>query len=250
MDHQQWTEKLLNQASKLDIVLTANQVEQMYRYSQILSQYNQHTNLVANADMDCLLSDHILDSLTLLPIIDKLLGTKQSQQPSLIDIGSGAGFPGLVLAIAKTNLKTTLVEATTKKAVFLQNVVQSLDLNKRVKIFNARAEELAHNKSLRAHFDYATGRAVGALSIVCELTLPFLKSGGHALLQRGNKEIELEKAQAPKIAAQFAANFTEAFSPDRDLLCKDVYVLVFKQNQPAPDKFPRLWKEIKSRSII
>jgi 16S rRNA (guanine527-N7)-methyltransferase len=242
-------DNLHSEAAKLGVSLTDGQAKQLATYMQMLIEYNQHTNLVGNAAPECLLYEHILDSLALLPIINRLPAKKNAPPASLIDIGSGAGFPGLVLAIGKADLKVTALDATNKKVVFLQSVVQALDLSKRVKIINARAEDIAHNKAFRSSFDYATCRAMGALPVVCELTLPFLKPGGYALLQRGSKQIEAEKDLAQKAVAQLGATLTESILLDRSVLAKDHYVLVFKQEKQAPAKYPRQWKDLKAKPI-
>jgi len=241
---------LKNESAKLAVSLTDEQAKQLATYMQLLIEYNQHTNLVGNAAPECLLYEHILDSLALLPVINRLSVKKTAAPASLIDIGSGAGFPGLVLAIAKVDLNVAAVDATSKKVVFLQNVVQALDLNKRVRIINARSEEIAHNQAFRTSFDYATCRAMGALPVVCELTLPFLKPGGYALLQRGSKQIEAEKSLAQKEIAKLGATLIESILLDRNILAKDHYVLIFKQDKQAPSKYPRPWKDIKAKPIF
>jgi len=239
-----------SEAARLEIRLTNDQAKQLSTYAQILIEYNKHTNLVGNAAPECLLFDHILDSLALLPILNGLQAKKSALPASLIDIGSGAGFPGLVLAIAKGDLKVTAVDATNKKVVFLQSVVEALDLSKHVRIINARAEDIANSKAFRSSFDYATCRALGALPVVCELTLPFLKPGGCALLQRGSKQIEAEKSMAQKAVAQLGATLVESILLDRQVLAKDHYVLIFKQDKQAPPKYPRQWKDIKAKPIF
>lgn len=244
---------LKSEAARLKVDLTDEQAKQLDIYGQMLIEYNKHTNLVGNAEPQCLLYEHVLDSLALVPIIDRLESTtaksqtttKQAQPMRLIDIGTGAGFPGLVLALAKVDLNLVAVDATSKKTIFLQRVVQALGLNERVEVIQARAEELAHNSTYRASFHYATCRALGALPIVCELTLPFLEQGGYALLQRGNKQIETEKDSAKKLAAKLGATFVESILLDSAVLHKDHYVLVLRQQKQAPSKFPRSWKEIK-----
>ncbi len=242
-------DSLKSEAAKLEISIADDQAKQLATYTQMLIEYNEHTNLVGNAAPECLLYEHILDSLALLPII-KRLHANQSRAASLIDIGTGAGFPGLVLAIANVDLKVTAIDATSKKIIFLQSVVETLNLNKQVMIIQARAEDIAHSKAFRSSFDYATCRALGALPAVCELTLPFLKSGGYALLQRGSKQIEAEKALAQKGIAQLGAALVESMLLDRDVLGKDHYVLVFKQDKPVPSRYPRPWNEIKAKPIF
>ena len=247
-------DSLISEAAKLKITLTATQARQIIEYVRMLIEYDKQVNLVGNPDPDCLFRDHILDSLTLLPIIERISAIDQEPEhiatDNLIDIGSGAGFPGLVLVLGNATLELTIVEATGKKALFLETVVQALDLSERVEIVNARAEELAHSKDYRASFTYATCRALGSLPIVCELSMPFLKPGGHALLQRGAKNLKTDQHLAKSGIAKLGASLVESILLDRDVLGKEHYVLLFKQDDHCPKKYPRLWQDIKGKPLF
>ncbi len=245
---------LISQAAKLEVSLTATQARQIIEYIQMLIEYDKHTNLVGNSDPECLFREHILDSLALLPIMDKL-GAKHKEPKAfaadnLIDIGSGAGFPGLVLVLGKSNLCLTIVEATGKKVQFLKAVAQALDVEQRVEIINARAEDLARSADYRGSFNYATCRAMGNLGLVCEISLPFLTPGGYAILQRGAKNLETEQHLAKEQLGKLGGSLVESILLDRQLLGKEHYVLLVKQNMACPNKFPRVWKDIKAKPLF
>jgi 16S rRNA (guanine527-N7)-methyltransferase len=241
------------EAAKLGVSLTDTQAQQLSDYVHMLIEYDKHTNLVGNPDPNCLLYEHILDSLSLLPVMNHLEASQgkggRYRSYNLIDIGPGAGFPGLVLAIARTDVRLLAVEATGKKVVFLKSVIEALNLSQRVEIIQERAEQLAHNDNHRASFNYVTCRALGALPVVCEITLPFLKPGGYALLQRGAKQFETEQNIAKSIAFKLGAKLSETVRLDSQILGKDHYLLILKQEKPTLAKFPRSWSDIKTKPL-
>jgi len=236
------SEKSLKQlaptSSKLGAILTPAQAELIEKFCQLLFDWNKQTNLVANANFDVLLQDHILDCLSLVPSIGQ-------GKMTLIDIGSGAGFPGFILALALCELKVTLVEATGKKARFLENATEQLGLGNRVSVLNARAEEQAHLDHLRHSYDLATCRAVGQIDLVLELTLPFLRTGGRALLQRSLSQYQQEIDTARQYASKLGANMLEPVFPDKAVLGKDRVILVFEQVRKISGQYPRPWHKLK-----
>lgn len=138
---------------------------------------NRQFNLTAVRDFDGAWIKHIIDSLQALPT-GLLEGRK-----SLVDVGAGAGFPGLALAVARPDLRVQLLDSTRKKCDFIDATAKMLELNARAQC--GRAEEFGQTVVWRERFDLATARAVGNFSEVCELTLPLVKTGGHLLLWRG-----------------------------------------------------------------
>ncbi len=228
-------EQLLAKANKLGVPLAMPEAEQIEKFASLLRQWNERVNLVADTSPATLLNDHILDSLSLVPLI----GTNKMK---LIDIGCGAGFPGLILAIAMSNLHVTLVECTGKKTRFLEEAVSLLGLIERVSILNDRAESLAHISNFRHQFDLATCRAVGNLDLVLELTSPFLKPQGRSLLQRSLSQYEREKNDQAK---NLGADLQETIFPDRETLGKKRVILIFSQLTITKAKYPRPWNKIK-----
>jgi len=169
-----WTEaldELSTRVKKLGSTISAAQAEMLGIYCTQLAAYNEHTNLVAKSDVRTLLFEHVLDAWALVPTLEsKLSGSKRR----LIDIGSGAGFPGLILAIACLDLEVVLVDSVGKKTAFLTQATAALNLQERIQVLNTRAEELARQSRYRDSFQAATARAVGAMDVVAELCLPFL----------------------------------------------------------------------------
>jgi 16S rRNA (guanine527-N7)-methyltransferase len=170
---------LIAGARALGLELSATQLDQFSRYRAGLAAWNQRMNLTsasALADAERVL---FLDSLSLVPVI-----RRQPSPSRLIDIGAGAGFPGVALKIVMPDTAVVLVEATGKKAEFLSWLVDDLGLDG-VDVVAMRAEEIARRPGLREMFDVATARAVGPLPVVLELTLPFCRMGGIVVAPRG-----------------------------------------------------------------
>lgn len=162
----------------LGFLLTNGQAAQFMRYQEMLLEWNQRFNLTAVRSPEGIQTRHFLDSLTCLLVTGDLNGRR------LIDIGSGAGFPGLPLKIMQPDLALTLVESVGKKTTFLQAVVAELQLAD-VDILSARAEDLGQDPAYRAGYDWAVARAVAPLPVLLEYLLPFCRVGGAALAQKG-----------------------------------------------------------------
>ncbi|MFA6445997.1 MAG: 16S rRNA (guanine(527)-N(7))-methyltransferase RsmG [Candidatus Paceibacterota bacterium] len=178
---------LQDYAKQIGIELSAEVFLSFNHYMKILLEWNEKINLTSITEEHDVILKHFADSLSLLPYIP-------TSAKTLIDIGSGAGFPGLAVAIARPNLQVTLVESIGKKAVFLEQCAKDLRL-KNVFVVEARAEELGQDKKFREKFDIATGRAVAFLPVLAEYTIPLLKIGGLFLAQKNDDKIELEQAE-------------------------------------------------------
>jgi 16S rRNA (guanine527-N7)-methyltransferase len=185
------TQAFLDAARELGVTFEPGEVEQLGKYLAILLDANTRMNLTAITSPDDAWLKHILDSLTLLPVLADL-----PESPRIVDIGSGGGAPALPLAIAMPTARFTLVESTTKKADFLRAAASALGLAN-VEVVNNRAESIgAHPSLLRAQFDAVTARAVGRLAILAELAVPLAKVGGIIALIKGQKaDEELEEAK-------------------------------------------------------
>lgn len=173
-------EQLIAGARELGIALTAEQLARFELYYEHLVAWNSRVNLTAITDYHEVQVKHFLDSLTCLLALGEV---KPGER--LIDVGSGAGFPGLVLAIACPELEVTLLEATGKKAAFLKDVVSRLGLSE-VRIVNARAEEAGRDPAHREAYDWAVARAVAALPELVEYLLPLCRVGGGCVAQKGS----------------------------------------------------------------
>jgi 16S rRNA (guanine527-N7)-methyltransferase len=172
-------EKLIKEVrSLLGITLTRNQVAAFQRYENELLDWNAKYNLTAIRDPDGIRSKHFLDSLTC------LLAWRDCPPKSLIDIGTGAGFPGIPLKILYPRLKLTLVDSVGKKLDFCRHVAEVLELSD-VKCIQTRAEEIGLKNEHRERYDWAVARAVANLPVLVEYLLPLVRIGGAALAQKG-----------------------------------------------------------------
>ena len=206
-------------------VLTAVQRAQFATYAEMLLVWNQKMNLTAVRTLPGIQTRHFVDSLRCATVMGELNGR------SLIDVGTGAGFPGLPLKILYPDLKLTLVESVGKKTRFLEAVVAALELTD-VAVYSERAETLGQDPDLREQFDWAVARAVAALPVLAEYLLPFCQVGGHMLAQKG--EMALQEVAAAKTAVSLLGG------ADPQLLSAGAGNLVLIEKiAPTPAKYPR-----------
>jgi 16S rRNA (guanine527-N7)-methyltransferase len=179
-------------ADLLGVALTPEQEAQFARYAELLAEWNAHTNLTAITDLQAVQVRHFLDSLTIARFIPMSPGLR------IIDVGTGAGFPGLPLLIAFPHLHVTLLEATGKKVNFLDHVVAQLGLTG-AQTVHARAEEAGHMPEHRAAYDLVLARAVARLPALVEYLLPLAKIGGQAVAMKGSTAAEESRDAARAI---------------------------------------------------
>lgn len=176
-------------AKKLDISLSTQQIEQFITYKKLLLEWNEKMNLTAITDDQEIITKHFLDCLSLAKSIN------MDAAYQLIDIGTGAGFPGMVVKIAFPHIGVTLVDALKKRLTFLDEVIRQLEL-KNITCIHARAEDLGKEKNYREKYDICASRAVAHLAVLSEYTLPFVKEGGYLLALKGQKlDEELKESQ-------------------------------------------------------
>ncbi len=166
------------------LALSDEQVQQFETYLAILLAWNAHTNLTGIREPAEIVDKHFLDSLSCLQVMPGLAAGQ-----TLIDVGTGAGFPGLPLKIARPELEVTLVDSVGKKCRFLEEVIGALGLSGAAVIAD-RAEEMGHQRGHRQHYDWATARALGRMPILLEYLLPLVKIGGTLVAQKGESAIE------------------------------------------------------------
>ncbi len=223
--------------------LDADKFEKLRLFLNSLIAYNEHTNLVAKADATVLIERHVLDSLTLLPIIRRFM--PEQSLTTLVDVGAGGGFPGVILALSLPELKVSLVEATAKKCRFLEQASDLLKLEHPISVINGRAEELGTLCDYRGTYDLATARAVGSTALVSELLIPLVKVGGHALLQKTKSQLDQEMGEAEKRLKQMGASVEEMVNIEPEKDETERVVLVLKKHSETPDGYPRPWSRIK-----
>jgi len=205
-------------------------VEQFLLYRQELLDWNTRFNLTAITDPEEVLFKHFLDSLSLLLVYNE-------PQARLLDIGAGAGFPGLPLKIARPQWHVTLLEATGKKVMFLRRMIETLQLEG-VEAVQGRAEELAHDEAFRATFDVVTARAVASLPILLEYASPFCHVGGQIILPKKG-ELAEELAQGKLAAQQVGAILKDDVLVTLPGLEDGRRLLVWEQRRKCPMQFPR-----------
>ncbi len=232
----------LNELLTIDFLkdLNEHKLSQLEDYMFFTLQENEKFNLTAHKDIDSFIIKNILDSLLLVKFIDFDISNK-----TVIDIGSGAGLPGIPLAIFYPNTKFYLLEPIKKRANFIEQVKQKLNLEN-VTVINGRAEEIFKENDLR--FDFATARAVANLSILLELTIPLLKVGGIFMCYKGsNYENELTSSFS-------ALNklFSSTLLVDNCVLpfSKELRSFIFfKKDKETPNTYPRSYSLIKKKPL-
>ncbi len=226
--------------------LTAEAQEQLRTFRDLLITWNRRFNLTAIEDPAEIDRRLIGDALRMLPAIDDAIAahavenrnhpTKDSD-PRLIDIGSGAGFPGMVLKICRPEINVTLVESTGKKVGFLDHVMADLGL-KSARAIHARAEDLGRDRAHRERYDIVTARAVSSLPALMELCTPFLRVGGHAIFPKGMNIAE-ELASGERAALLVGARIV-SHDPLPATAEESVTRLVIAVKiEPTPDRYPR-----------
>ncbi|MBE6092731.1 MAG: 16S rRNA (guanine(527)-N(7))-methyltransferase RsmG [Selenomonas ruminantium] len=224
-------EELAKAAAEYGISLSDTQMEQYNRYFELLVEWNEKINLTAITEPKEVAIKHMIDSIT---AYDENLFKDGT---TVIDVGTGAGFPGLPLKIFCPEIKLTLMDSLNKRIKFLQTVVEELGL-KDVECVHARAEEGARNKKYRESFDIAVSRAVARLPILCEYCLPFVKKGGHFIALKGmqyNDEAD-EAVKAIKVMGGSKTEIRPVKLPELD--DKRAVITIIK-TMPTPKAYPR-----------
>ena len=227
--------KLIEGAGKLGIKLTTRQVKQFELYYQELIEWNKKINLTAITDYSSVQVKHFLDSLT----ITLALSEKEVASPDfkIVDIGTGAGFPGVPLRILFPQPRLVLLEPTTKKTAFLHHIIRKLDLQS-VEVLNSRAEEAAHLPAYREQFDLVLSRAVALLPTLVELALPFCRIGGRFIAQKKG-EIEQEITGAKKAIAVLGGRLDQTKKIELDEFTDARYLVIIDKISSTPSEYPR-----------
>lgn len=229
-------EEFKSEVAKLGVLASDDKILLLDKYAKLLSEWNEKINLTAITEKEQVYLKHFYDSLTILKVIDL------NEVDSLCDLGTGAGFPGIVLKIFFPNLKLTLVDALNKRIKFLEVIVQNLNL-KDVTLVHARAEE--YGKAHRECFDVVTARALSSFPILLEYAIPMLKVGGNLIAMRGLNDSE-EGERALEILKANINNVCEFKLPIEN---SSRTLIDVKKNEKTDLKFPRKYAEIKKKSL-
>ena len=217
--------------SDLGLSLSKEQIEKFLRYYELLIEWNEKINLTAITTYEDVLKKHFVDSLSLCKAMDV------DQGLTVIDVGTGAGFPGLALKIAFPNLKMTLLDSLQKRIVFLNQVIEELKLSD-IETIHGRAEDYAGKAEYREGFDLCVSRAVANLSTLSEYCLPFVKMGGQFISYKSEK-IEEEMKQAKNAITILGGEVKKQV--EFTLPSSDIYrnLVVIEKKKNTPKKYPR-----------
>ena len=235
--------------NNLNIELTEKQKEQMFFLSSRLVEVNEVMNLTAITDEDGIILRHLVDSL--------LISDKIKPNSTIIDVGCGAGFPSLPLAILRPDLKITALDSTEKRVRYVDETAKLLGLNN-VQTVAARAEDYAKLPNIRESFDYATARAVASLPVLCELTIPFVRVGGKLVAMKAKGAHEEFEASRSAIRQLSSARSLEAAELFESCLFGDINgerveesrtIIVVPKLDHTHARFPRKYAQIKKTPL-
>jgi len=225
-------EKLVQSAQELfHVHLTGRQVMALLTYERELLDWNQKFNLTAIRDAESIRTKHFLDSFSC------VLAWEANPPYRLIDVGTGAGFPGLPLKILYPGMKLTLVESVGKKAMFCEHMVRMLGLEN-VEVIKGRAEDTGQLPGHREKYDWAVARAVANMNVLCEYLLPFLKVGGTMIAQKGESG-PAEAQSAEKAMKLLGGKLKQVVPVNLPGVADDRYLVLVDKSAATPPKYPR-----------
>ena len=229
MEIEQFNELMNFYAKKLNIVFSEKQIKQFFKYMNLLIEWNNKINLTAIIEPKEIILKHFIDSLTINKYIE--------QNKILVDVGTGAGFPGIAVKIYRPDVKVVLVDSLNKRINFLNEVVKELQLEN-IQTIHSRVEEFGKNKKYRESFDIVTARAVANLTVLSEYLLPLAKVNGKCICMKGS-EIE-EEINNSKNAINILGGKIEKIDqfklPDSDI---NRNIIIINKLKNTPSKYPR-----------
>ena len=231
---------LQNYIKDYKITLTENQYEQFQKYFELLAEWNEKMNLTAFTDESGVALKHFTDSLSLLNFVDI------PQNSSLADVGTGAGFPGVVLKIARPDIKITLIDSLNKRLVFLGEVCAQLGIE--AELIHSRAEDGARDEKLRESFDFAVSRAVARMNVLSEYCLPYVKVGGAFCAMKGAQANEEFKESLNAINT-LGGKLENKYFFELPENGGERAIAVVRKVKNTPQKYPRQSGKIKAKAL-
>lgn len=231
---------LQNYIKDYKITLTENQYEQFQKYFELLVEWNEKMNLTAITDESGVALKHFADSLSLLNFVDI------PQNSSLADVGTGAGFPGVVLKIARPDIKLTLIDSLNKRLVFLGEVCAQLAIE--AELIHSRAEDGARDEKLRESFDFAVSRAVARMNVLSEYCLPYVKVGGAFCAMKGAQANEEFKESLNAINT-LGGKLENKYFFELPENGGERAIAVVRKVRNTPQKYPRQSGKIKAKAL-
>lgn len=229
MDKKIFFEKMQENSKVLGFNFSVEQLEKFYKYMNLLIEWNEKMNLTAITEPNDIILKHFIDSITINKYIENSV--------KVVDVGTGAGFPGIPLSIIRPDLQITLVDSLNKRLIFLQEVKNELELNN-VDIVHARAEEFGQNKKYRETFDIATSRAVANLSTLSEYLVPLVKIKGKCVcMKASDAEEEIKQAEnAVNILGGKIVKVEKFNLPNSDI---GRTIIIINKEKSTNGKYPR-----------
>lgn len=241
MKSKEFIEILCKECKTQDIEITEKQAKKLEIYKDLLLEWNEKMNLTAITDEYEIIIKHFVDCLECTKMI--------KDEKNIIDVGTGAGFPGMVLAIYYDNIEFTLLDALNKRLIFLQDVVEKLNL-KNVKIVHGRAEEVARKEEFKEQYDASVSRAVAQLPVLLEYTSPFVKVGGKCIVMKGDNvddEIKLSYNALNTLKLKIVDKLNYNYVINNEEYNRSI--LKINKSSNTPQKYPRNFGQIKKKPL-
>ncbi|MDD6988055.1 16S rRNA (guanine(527)-N(7))-methyltransferase RsmG [Ruminococcus sp.] len=222
------------------IQLTENQLEQLEKYFKLLVEWNEKINLTAITDEQGVAVKHFADSLSLFNYVDI------PENSTIIDVGTGAGFPGIVLKIARPDIRLTLLDSLQKRLNFLDTVLSELSLD--AVLIHSRAEDGGQDIDLRESFDFVVSRAVARLNVLAEYCIPYVRLSGNFIAMKG-PDAENEIADGRKAVQTLGGKIKNIHTFSLALDGGERTIIEIEKIAPTPDKYPRSYGKIKAKPL-
>lgn len=229
MEYEKFKLKLMEKLAYINVRLPESKIRDFFTYMEMLVEWNKKINLTAIVEMDEVIDKHFVDSLTISQYID--------ENARIIDVGTGAGFPGIPLEIARDNLKIDLLDSLNKRINFLNEVINKLEL-KNITTIHSRAEDESNKKEKRERYDIAVSRAVANLPVLLEYLLPFVKIGGKCICMKG-MNIEEEVNNSRRALKELGGEIEEIVKLQLPGTDATRNIIIVRKTANTPSKYPR-----------